>query len=55
MPNAFNFSVSPFDALTPAQQQLVQGSVDIAYYPEGTVILEVGAHKFEIPILVVKK
>ena len=43
MPNAFNFSVSPFDALTPAQQQLVQGSVDIAYYPEGTVILEVGA------------
>ena len=43
MPNAFNFSVSPFDALTPAQQQLVQDSVDIAYYPEGVVILEVGA------------
>jgi CBS domain-containing protein len=43
MPNAFNFSVSPFDALTPAQQQLVQDSVDIAYYPEGTVILDVGA------------
>ena len=42
MPNAFNFSVSPFDALTPAQQKLVQDSVDIAYYPEGTVILEVG-------------
>ncbi|MFM7026924.1 MAG: 3'-5' exonuclease [Limnohabitans sp.] len=29
MPNAFNFSVSPFDALTPAQQKLVQDSVDI--------------------------
>ena len=43
MPNAFNFSVSPFDALTPAQQQLVQDSVDIAYYPEGTPILDVGA------------
>ena len=43
MPNAFNFSVSPFDALSPAQQQQVQDSVDIAYYPEGTVILEVGA------------
>ena len=43
MPNAFNFSVSPFDALTPAQQQQVQDSVDIAYYPEGTAILEVGA------------
>ena len=43
MPSAFNFSVSPFDALTPAQQKQVQDSVDIAYYPEGTVILDVGA------------
>src|SRR5574343_2503 len=42
MPNAFNFSVSPFVSLTPAQQKLVQDSVDIAYYPEGTVILDVG-------------
>jgi len=43
MPNAFNFSISPFDALSAAQQQLVQDSVDIAYYPEGVVILDVGA------------
>ena len=43
MPNVFNFSVSPFDALSPAQQQQVQGSVDIAYYRAGTVILDVGA------------
>jgi len=43
MPNAFNFSVSPFDALTPVQQQRVQASVDIAYYPANTVILDVGA------------
>ena len=43
MPNAFNFSVSPFDALTPAQQQRVPASVDIAYYPANTVILDVGA------------
>lgn len=43
MPNAFNFSVSPFDALTPAQQQQVQSSVDIAYYRPGAVILDVGA------------
>jgi len=43
MPNAFDFSVSPFDALTPAQQHRVQASVDIAYYPAGTVILEPGA------------
>lgn len=43
MPTAFNFSASPFDALTPAQQQRVQASVDIAYYPAGTVVLDVGA------------
>lgn len=43
MPNGFDFSVSPFDALTPAQQHLVQASVDITYYPAGTVILDVGA------------
>lgn len=43
MPNAFNFSVSPFDALSPAQQQQVQDSVDIAYYRAGAVILDVGA------------
>jgi CBS domain-containing protein len=43
MPNAFNFSISPFDALSSAQQQLVQDSVDIAYYPEGVVVLDVGA------------
>ena len=42
MPNAFKFSASPFDCLTPDQQRLVRDSVDVAYYPEGDVILEVG-------------
>jgi CBS domain-containing protein len=42
MPNAFNFSASPFDCLTPDQQRLVRDSVDVAYYPQGQTILEVG-------------
>ncbi len=42
MPNAFNFSVSPFDCLSPDQQRLVRDSVDVVYYPEGGVILDLG-------------
>ncbi len=42
MPNAFNFSASPFDCLTPAEQQQVRAHVDIAYFREGEVVLEVG-------------
>ncbi|NMM77685.1 putative nucleotidyltransferase substrate binding domain-containing protein [Acidovorax sp. SRB_24] len=52
MPNAFNFAASPFDCLSLDEQRLVQDSVDIAYFPEGAVVLEVGAvptHLF-IPI-----
>ena len=43
MPNAFNFLASPFDCLNQDEQRLVRDSVDIAYYPEGAVIFEVGA------------
>jgi CBS domain-containing protein len=43
MPSAFNFSRSPFDALTPEQQARLRGGIDIAYYPEDTVVLEAGA------------
>lgn len=42
MPNAFNFAVSPFDCLMPDEQALVRNSVDIAYFPEGTVVLDRG-------------
>ncbi len=42
MPNAFNFSASPFDCLSADEQALVRASVDIAYYPEGAVVLDVG-------------
>lgn len=42
MPNAFNFSASPFDCLSPEEQALVRDHVDIAYYPQGAVVLDVG-------------
>ena len=42
MPNAFNFSASPFDCLSPEERALVRDSVDIAYYPQGAVVLDVG-------------
>ena len=42
MPNAFNFAASPFDCLNPDEQRLVQGSVDIAYFPEGQTVLDIG-------------
>ena len=45
MPNAFNFSASPFDCLNPDEQRLVKDSVDIAYFPEGKTILDIGAFK----------
>ncbi|MBS0607773.1 MAG: CBS domain-containing protein [Proteobacteria bacterium] len=51
MPNAFNFSASPFDCLSAEEQALVRDNVDIAYYPEGAVVLEMGdapAHLFVI-------
>jgi CBS domain-containing protein len=42
MPTAFNFNASPFDCLTQDEQRLVRDSVDVAYFPEGATILEVG-------------
>jgi CBS domain-containing protein len=43
MPNAFNFSASPFDCLNPDEQRLVRASVDVAYFREGETILDLGA------------
>ena len=52
MPNAFHFSASPFDCLTADEQRLVRASVDIAYFPEGAVVLEVGAVPTHLFILI---
>ena len=42
MPNAFNFSASPFDCLNPDEQRLVRDNVDVAYFRDGEVILDAG-------------
>ena len=42
MPNAFNFSASPFDCLGNDERQLVRDHLDIAYFREGDVVLEPG-------------
>ena len=52
MPSAFNFSASPFDCLTPDEQQLVQSSVDIAYFPQGATILDLGAQPTHLFVII---
>jgi CBS domain-containing protein len=42
MPNAFNFSASPFDCLDQEEQRLVRDSVDVVYFREDEVILDIG-------------
>ena len=42
MPNAFDFSASPFDCLDAAEQRLVRDSVDIAYFRADETLLEPG-------------
>jgi CBS domain-containing protein len=51
MPNAFDFSASPFDCLGADEQRLVRNAVDIAYFREGETLLDPGiepAHLFVI-------
>ena len=52
MPNAFNFSSSPFDCLTPDQQRLVRDSIDVAYYPQGGTILDVGQEPAHLWVII---
>ncbi len=43
MPNAFDFTASPFDCLSPQERQLVRDAVDVAYFAQGRTILDVGS------------
>ncbi len=52
MPNAFNFSVSPFDCLDPDEQRLVRDNVDVAYFREGETILDVGSPPTHLFVLI---
>ena len=52
MPNAFNFSESPFDCLSAAEQALVRSSVDIAYFRAGETILDVGIQPTHLFVII---
>ena len=52
MPNAFNFSASPFDSLSPVEQRLVRDSVDIAYFRAGETILDVDVRPTHLFVII---
>lgn len=52
MPSAFNFNASPFDCLSTEEQQLVRDSVDVAYFPQGAVVLDTGAQPTHLFIVI---
>ena len=52
MPNAFDFTSSPFDGLDADEQRLVRDAVDIAYFPEGETILDPGIEPTHLFIVI---
>ena len=52
MPNAFDFSSSPFDCLDAEEQRLVRAAVDIAYFREGEAMLEPGAVQTHLFVII---
>ena len=52
MPNAFDFSASPFDCLDAAEQRLVRDSVDIAYFREGETPLDPGIEPTHLFVII---
>jgi CBS domain-containing protein len=52
MPNAFDFSSSPFDCLDPDEQRLVRDAVDIAYFREGETMLEPAAQPTHLFVVI---
>ncbi|OED45280.1 hypothetical protein ACH42_05190 [Endozoicomonas sp. (ex Bugula neritina AB1)] len=42
MPGPFNFNIPPFDLLNTQQQGMLENALEIAYYPEGEIILKAG-------------
>ena len=51
MPNAFDFTASPFDCLDADEQRMVRDNVDIAYFRDGETLLDPGiapAHLFVV-------
>jgi CBS domain-containing protein len=52
MPNAFDFTASPFDCLDASERQIVRDSVDIEYFREGDTILEPGSEPTHLFVVI---
>ena len=52
MPNAFDFTASPFDSLNAEERQMVRGAVDIAYFRAGDVVLDLGAEPSHLFVVI---
>jgi CBS domain-containing protein len=52
MPNAFDFTASPFDCLAADEQRLVRDAVDIAYFREGETLLDPGIEPTHLFVII---
>ncbi|HYJ99096.1 MAG TPA: CBS domain-containing protein, partial [Burkholderiaceae bacterium] len=52
MPNAFDFTASPFDCLNAAEQRVVRDGVDIAYFRAGETLLDPGIEPAHLFVLI---
>ena len=52
MPNAFDFSASPFDCLDAEEQRVVRDHVDIAYFRADETILDSGAETSHLFVII---
>lgn len=52
MPSSFDFSHPPFDCLTPTERQRVADTVDIGYFPAGTVVLHPDMQPTHVHVLI---
>ena len=52
MPNAFDFSASPFDCLDADEQRIVRNSVDIAYFRADETLLDPGIEPSHLLVII---
>ena len=52
MPNAFDFSSSPFDCLDAAERQVVRNSVDIGYFRQDQTILDPSVEPLHLFVII---
>ena len=52
MPNAFDFSASPFDCLDSDEQRMVRDSVDIAYFRDDETVLDTGGEPLHLFVVI---